>query len=942
MLKKYFIILLILVFFASGNAPLFAGSMMPEFICQIGMKFYQQGRNEEALAEFKKALLVQPNYGPALEYIQMIKNEELSEPEPPAEGYVYRETKTPRNNVIPARPIATGKRPVVYLPEVSAVSRELPASQKFTSAVSSAYAPISKGEEKELDKRLKKIVPIEVLPLDNTLNEIIQPIELEQDEAIILRGQAIQRFLVTEPEKLSVAQQNPDEILVTGKEVGYTYLYVWDINGRWSIEFLTVPPKPEGLISPESVRKAEELARNFKLHYALNWTSSESGRRVKSLRQNAYSWFHSLVLTGPTPYGDIDSALSVRKVKDATDLTYFTLGLTNGKLGDFQGFALRGFDYSVPVSNLILPGAGLKGAMFSSPAFNEKLDYSVFWGRESAGRYGNLSPSLTSSKDSFLKGVNLSFSPPKQNYKFTLVEGWGQDREDFLNRRGYDLSGTWKLENWELGHEIAYDSERFANLFNLGYQQPKMSFNAGLRNIDKKFTSISGNGWGQGELGGLFNLNLVPTEELRINSSLNVFQDRLYPAEDNPDRWNEDFNWETNYQLNPKSSAGLSYTLQNDLGRITQARLQTAGLRYNQKFEFITDIFTYLNYYHQENKNYSSPASDYSNDKIFSGLRMKLIDNLYYYARREFNWLQEKFTSTRSKPNAFETGIDWSGPLGKSPFYGNLRFGYRNEKDTESSLSFLSGEDYIDGYSELAYRPNNDQETYVSYSMRNVWGEDPRVTKRLEMTFNFGLRYGWDTGLHWDSVGNIEGYVFKDFNSDGLKQENEPFISGAQIWLGKDKSQTTGESGYYLFKNIKAQKAYLSFDAATLPSGFVLTVPAIQEVNIVHHRTARVDFGIVSRSEISGIVFEDTDGNGQYGSVDKGVQNVAISLEDGSKVSTDNNGRYYFYNATPGEHTLTLDLSSLPLAYIPAIPLFKKVDLSEGATYLFDIPLKKQ
>lgn len=942
MLKKYFIILFILIFFSSSSAPLFAGSIMPEFLCEVGLKFYQQGRNDEALAEFRKALLIQPNYAPALEYIQRIKNEELSEPASSAESFVYREVKVTGNKVIPAHTSTSGNRPVVYLPEVVAVSRELPSSQNLPSTVSPIYKPVSGGEENKLDKRLKKAIPREVFMLDNTLNEIIQPIELEQDESIILRGQAIQKFLVTEPEILGVEQQNPDEILVTGKEVGYTYLYAWDINGRWSIEFLSIPPKPEGVVSEEALILKEEQARNFKLRYTLDWTSSESGRRVKSLRRNSYSWFHNLYLTGPSPYGEIDSGLKVRTVKDSTDLTYFTLGLTKGKLGDFQGFTLRGFDYSVPFSNLVLPGAGLKGAMFSSPAFNEKLNYTAFWGRERSGRYGNLSPSLTSSKDSFLKGVNLSYSPPNQEYKFTLVEGWGQDRDDFLNRRGYDLSGAWKLEDWELGHEIAHDSERFANLFNLRYQQPKISFNTELRNIDKKFTSISGNGWRQGELGGLFSLNLVPTEELKINSSLDVFQSRLYPAEDNPDRWNEDFNWEANYQLDPASSAGLSYALQNDLGKVSQTRSQTAGLRYNQKFEFLTDIFTYVNYYHQENKNYSSPVADYINDKISSGLRMKLIDNLYYYINREFNWLQEKFTSTLSRPNAFETGVDWSGPLGKSPFYGNLRFGYHDEKDTESSLSFLSGEDYVEGYSELTYRPNSDQETYISYSMRNIWGEDPRVTKRLEMTFNFGMRYGWDTGLHWDSVGNIEGYVFKDFNSDGLKQENEPFISGALIWLGKDKFQTTGETGYYQFKNIKAQKVYLSFDASTLPLGFVLTVPARQEVNIVHHRTAQVDFGMVSRSEISGIVFEDIDGNGKYESADNVVQNVIISLEDGSKSITDNNGRYYFTNAAPGEHTLTLDLSSLPLAYIPTIPLFKKIDLSEGATYLFNIPLKKQ
>ncbi len=951
MLKKHFIILLILVFFASGNAPLFAGSMMPEFICEIGLKFYQQGRNEEALTEFKKALLVQPNYGPALEYIQMIKNEELSEPEPPAEGYVYRETKespvysetkVTRNNVIPSRISATGNRPVVYLPEVSPVRRESSVPQYLPSAISPASEPISGGEEKELDKRLKKVIPIEVFKLDNTLSEIIQPIELEQGQSIIISGKSIQRFLVTQQEILKVEKNNIDELLVTGQEIGYTYLYAWDANGRWEIEFLTVPPKPEGPTSEEAARVAEELARDFKLRYSLNWNSVESGRRVKSLRRSSYSWFHSLSLTGPSPYGDIDSGLNVFVGKNSTDLTYFTLGLTKGKLGNFQGFALRGFDYTVPLSNLVLSGAGLKGAMFSSPAFNEKVNYTVFWGRENAGNYGSLSPSLTESKDSFLKGVNLGYFPEKQSYKFTFVQGWGEDREDFLNRYGYDLSSSWNIENWKLSHEIAFDSERFANLARISYQQPEVKITTELRNIDKKFTSITGNGWRQGELGGLFSLNYIPNEALRMMGSLDVFQDRLFPAPENPDRWNEDFNWDVDYKLDSASSVGAAYSLQNDLGKISQVRYQSAGLNYSRKFDFLTDIYTYVNYYHQENKNYSSHASDYINDKIFGGIRVRLIGELYYYANREFNWLQERFTGTRTKPNAFETGIDWSDQLAKTPFYGNLRLAYREEKDTESSLSFLSGEDYIEAYSELAYRPTNDQESYVSCSMRNVWGQDPRVTKRLEMIFNFGMRYLWDTGFHWDSVGNIEGYVFKDFNSDGLKQEGELPIDGAQVWLGKDKSQVTDKSGYYRFTGIKARKAYVSFDTSSLPVGFVLTVPATQEVNIEHHRTAKLDFGVISRSEISGIIFEDTDGNGEFGAGDTAVLNVALSLENGLKAISDNYGRYYFPNVTPGEHTITLDLNSLPLSYLPSISVFKKIDLAEGATYLFNIPLKKQ
>jgi len=49
--------------------PAYASSMIPEFLCEIGIKFYNQGRYEDALHEFKKALIVTPDYETALKYI---------------------------------------------------------------------------------------------------------------------------------------------------------------------------------------------------------------------------------------------------------------------------------------------------------------------------------------------------------------------------------------------------------------------------------------------------------------------------------------------------------------------------------------------------------------------------------------------------------------------------------------------------------------------------------------------------------------------------------------------------------------------------------------------------------------------------------------------------------------------------------------------------------
>ncbi|MCM8790070.1 MAG: hypothetical protein NC916_03530, partial [Candidatus Omnitrophica bacterium] len=296
----------------------------------------------------------------------------------------------------------------------------------------------------------------------------------------------------------------------------------------------------------------------------------------------------------------------------------------------------------------------------------------------------------------------------------------------------------------------------------------------------------------------------------------------------------------------------------------------------------------------------------------------------------------------RTQPEALETGIDWNSRISNTPFYGNFRCIYREEKNTASPLSFLSGEDYLEGYAELSYRPESSNEVYCSGRVRNVWaGGSPNVNKRIEADFRAGMRYLWDTGIRWESVGTIEGYVFKDYNSDGLRQRDEPPVEGVKVWLGKDRSGDTDIFGYFKFTKVKAKKVFVAIDTTTIPSGFNLTVPAMQEILVTHASREIVNFGIVSRSEIIGVVFEDVELDNQLGPNDIPIREIALTLEDGSKAVTNDFGRYSFRNIKTGMHTLTIELNSIPHTYLPSVPIYKEIELFEGVSYNYNIPLRR-
>ena len=925
-MKKILSVAFIILFFISScpQSWLYAASQAPAYLCEIGLKLYQEGRYTEALQEFKKALMVTPDYEPALRYIEMIKQTGVSEQEefiPPA----FR----------PSAATSAGATDE-YL-DLIELQREMIREKQMLAPVAGTPAGVVVAKRKEA-----KITPPKVFNLDENLAQIKQPIETQQEKSIIITGKNISRYLLTQPNIFEVTRKSANELVLIGKDVGYTYLHVWDDNGRWTAEFLDLYPQPEGLLYEEISRKEQQAARNFKIRFDMDWSSYYTGRRIYNLERASYAWSRNLSITGPTPYGDFDSSASIRTLTTTTDLTYATVGLTNGQFYPFKGFSLRGLDYSPSFYNLVFTGANLRGAMLTSPAFDNKINYTTFWGQEGGGSYGNLSPGLQESQKSYLSGLNLGFSPTtKQNYQFTFSHGWGRDREAYLNPYGYDFLGSWNLGKTDFSYEMANDSQNFANLFKARLDVPKLNLGFEFRDIDKEFVNMTGNGMRQGELGSILNLNYTPTEKLRISSNFNMYRDRLYPALEDIKRWNEEVDFSTAYQFDPKTSVNLTYGFQNDLGRLSQSRNLNAGLGLYKTFRLLTDISTYLTAYHQESTNYSAHSVDYINDRFFGGVRLNLIGGLYYYANKEYNLLDERFYVTTARPNAFETGVDWSGQFWQTPFYGNFRFSFRDEEETVSNIQLLSGEDYIEGYSELSYKPNNNTELYASCRGRNVWADNPTVTKRMEMDFRAGMRYLWDTGFRWDAIGNIDGYVFKDFNGDGLRQRDEPPVEGVKVWVGKEKSQTTGIFGYYKFTGIKAAKAFVTLDTASLPGGFVLTVPLTQEVSMAHYRTTRIDFGIISRSEISGFVFEDTDNNGIYGGADKGVSGVLITLENGKKATTDGSGRYSFPNLATGKHTVSLDLKTLPVYYLPEAAIIKEIELFEGITYIYNIPLKR-
>lgn len=1031
---------LVVVFFATQVIPSYGWDMASDFLCEVGLRFYRVARYSDALSEFQKALLVNPNNETARVYMQLLREkgsipaeigyaaavsplpaarvfekpaelpllgekrsrsavatEEKAEFIPVRERAWSRPEAGPsvarskaiseslllsqkvlekgrekkkekvEKGLLKAERAAAAKKPSKEA-EVSRLLASLqakpapstgPQPQKAQAEVEEKGLPLEKkvalpqaiaAAEKTLKPAEaavpapvtaaagKKEPPVAVLKIADAAAQK-EPVRIELGRQLILRGTDMRRFLAVAEDVLLVKRLSATELSVEGKKLGPTYLHVWEGDERRTLSLLIVPPAPSGPTVDQEAETYAEKAKNFKLRYFVDWSAFMTGRRLGSVeKQGRDIWDHSLYLQGQTPYGKLNSALSVSSIGKSTDLTYVTLGLNEGEFLSLKDFSLHVFDFTHGISNLALAGGNLRGVLFMTPVAERKFDYTVFWGREGGGRYAGLSPGLQKVKDSFLSGLNANLYPAKgQKYHATVYRGWGPDRAASVGDGGYDLGGAFQFKPWGVGYEVASDLERYAYLLNSTYMGQKLFLKSELRQMHKEFKSSGGQGSRAGELGLLSTVSYNPAEAVSVSSRLDVFKDGLFPAPDDKDFWNEDFSVNTAVKVSPLTRMSVDYGFQNLIGRISPSRSYTSGIGFSQGIEWVKRWDVYTTYRYGINRHFASPGSDYKSHKILSGVSVDLFKNLDYFLSTEQSWVDALSLDDSARPWSYETGVLWSDRIFGSSFHGNARLIFHNEENAQSAFSFLSGEDYLEGYAEISFRPNPDFEAFFNTRVRNVWAENPDAKKRVDVNLYGGLRYVWDTGLRWETYGSLDGHVFNDLNLDGTRQKEEPPVAGVKVRADKDRVQVSNKEGYFRFPKVRTGEVKVTLDSATIPTGYVPTSVGLLTVTVSRAKKERVAFGVGVRTEIRGSVFEETtDGRTQ------GLKGVVLTLEDGTQAATDDYGRYAFTKVTPGKHKIALGLPTLPGIYIPKVPIYKEVDVSEGASVVHNFPVKRK
>lgn len=931
-----------------------------EFLCEQGVRYYDQHKFAEALQEFKKALLANPESLEASRYIALIeaRDSESSPIDPDREQAflvdAQREVAPEMPKILGARLEKPPRSSKIRRSVIDDLDRAVLVEKKVlrSSALpSSASAITPKGAS----------LPALALPADQTPLEehldIRQPdmpremadVETNMGVRLILVGDRITRFLVTDPVFLAVTKLSDQELLVEPREIGSTSLYVWDSGQRRSFKITIGPQRWEQAAGIQELQslKEKELPDSFKVSYSLDDSSFYTGRRVGAVERQGHTIAYTSSVKGETPYGKFDAATRGSRTSAKTyRISNIRMGLMDAHYDQFKDIDIRWFDFTPAFSSFGFPATDLRGVNIQAPMFSHALNYNAFWGAipESGFSFASSREGLTRTKKAWLEGVGLHYRLGRiANFRTFWAHSYGSDRtQPVLTSDTGGLGMDYHLGPVDVSGSMASDTKHISYTGRTSVSFSKVHVGLAMTDTHKRFASILGGRPSSGSTSGSLTTVYRPTPEVTISNSFSGNRDKVFGNPDDPTRPNYTGATRVSWIADTHTEYEAGYTMDDQLGSNTPAVTETKELTMRKRLFFIRKLGTYLTYQNSKSKNYTAPALDYNNNRILMGLSFRVISELYFYYNKEINLLRNRYSGQTATPLSQEFGLTIYRQIYDSPFYGRFRLYYRDEEQTESSLSYLGGEDRLEGEGELIYKANADTEAFVRLRVANIWAEKTGVAKHVDLDLNWGLRLLWDTGLRWVSSGHFSGHVFYDANADGVRQGSEKGVKGVIVKGPSGKTATTDASGYYKISGIRGRRATIEVDTSSLPRGYNLTTPGQKDSEIVHASTKKIDFGIATRSEISGLVFWDKNGNGTYEAEDEPVKGVVLSLDGKDKIASSMLGEFRFRKMSMGDHELRVDLKTVPVQYIPKVPIKQKVSVQEGQTIVVNIPLELQ
>ncbi len=940
------IILQIGVFISSAAAEY---ESIYHYYIQEGIEAFYKNDFENAVFYFKTAHAIDPLRAESLQYLNLVKREQESRLIKPSS-----ESDVPKN-LMQDLPTLLEKDPPVHKTSVSTKSTiiddsslkqtEKPSiTQSQTENLQGSLMPQTERSFTIIEPTIgiiKHFADKEDFKLtdDLWLRHSQMTLEIEIDKSVVFVGKDIKRYLATLEELLEITRIDKDRIRVKALKRGNAIFYIWDDRGRWAFNLHCVYPFENQDSGGKSFK--QEQASPFRLGYTNSWSTVHKGSDISHMSRQYIIFTNWFGIDGETPYGKLGASINTYMFAASTEIVGQHVGLIHGHIGPFKDFSIYGYDAYKSLSDLTVAGRNFRGFLIDSYAFDHQFAYSYFRGQDQTVSIYSSTGSVEK-RQSYVEGLKLVMHPDQETnqYAINLARGHGAARPTYLEDHVYSIETKQKFHDVAIHGELGYDSDEFASLVHSEYKQNDLDVNFNLRDVNPNYSTLFGAPINSGQAGASLNISVKPSE-YRWDTFLDVYRDRIQPNLDNPNLVNLDFSTAYSRPIDELSNWGAFFGYINTPQTLSARQFMQLGTTYSKSIKVgkLRFLSLSLGQSMQWSRYDDSPSSDYDRYGLRAGMRYKLFKYLYYSMNYEYILVHDIFNDRWSSPTAFQAGLDYSAPITDRISF-NYGLNYRNEQQSQSSFSFLAGEDSLMNNFSLSYQPVNDVSIFLDSQLRRVWPQQNTSTSAYyDLNLMLGLRSKWDLPFRWNPTGEVQGIVYKDYNGNALQDKNEIGIPGIKVIVGKYET-VTNENGEYSIK-VSAKKATVSLDLQTIPTGFVFSTALTRDVIIEHKKAVRVNFGLSSRSGIYGVAFLDINDSGKPDRGDKFISNVVIRLDSGEITKTDFSGSYFFENVNPGKHTIRIDVNSIPMMYSPLSKITMDVDLKEGTTYVYNIPLKE-
>jgi|GEM_PF-743494 len=204
----------------------------------------------------------------------------------------------------------------------------------------------------------------------------------------------------------------------------------------------------------------------------------------------------------------------------------------------------------------------------------------------------------------------------------------------------------------------------------------------------------------------------------------------------------------------------------------------------------------------------------------------------------------------------------------------------------------------------------------ASRDYRSVYQSEPSYNLSLNLSHSLGFVKDKITGQRYSGEEHrsyIKGVVYLDEQGTGVRDTNDPLLSGITIYREGSRA-VTNDRGEFEFVNVRPGLHEVGIDIDNLSAEYDI-ITEEKTVQIRENENSYLEFGVTMTGTVSGRVFVDRELTGVRKPGDDPVVMVGLEIEElGQRVYTGSDGSFYFEKVPLGVYTLSLLEDTLPAA----------------------------